>query len=69
MADEYAPIGRVPRRSPSPARYVVLNPRGIPAGSYIVRVGDRRWYEGDTYDGPVDHVANLVERGFLREEG
>lgn len=33
--------------------YRVANPRGIPAGSYIIRVGDRRWCEGDLYDGPV----------------
>lgn len=33
--------------------YRVANPRGIPAGSYIIRVGDRRWFEGDVYDGPV----------------
>lgn len=33
--------------------YRVANPRGIPAGSYIIRVGDRRWFEGDAYDGPV----------------
>lgn len=33
--------------------YRVANPRGIPAGSYIIRVGDRRWFEGELYDGPV----------------
>lgn len=46
-------------------RYVVANPRGIPAGRHILRVGERRWYEGDVYDGPV--TERLVRDGFIRE--
>lgn len=35
------------------ATYIVANPRGLPAGTWIIRVDDRRWFEGDVYDGPV----------------
>ena len=52
-------------------RYVVANPRGIPAGRYILhaRVGDedRYWFEGDDYDGPVtDRFVN--ERFIVPKE-
>lgn len=40
-------------KSTANVTYRVANPRGIPAGSYIIRVGDRRWFEGELYDGPV----------------
>lgn len=40
-------------KSTAAVTYRVANPRGIPAGSYIIRVGDRRWFEGELYDGPV----------------
>lgn len=52
------------KRKPKP-QYVVANPRGIPQGRHILRVGERRWYEGDAYDGPV--TDRLVEGGFLLE--
>lgn len=47
------------------ARYVVANPRRIPPGKHILRSGDRRWYEGDPYDGPVSE--RLLRDGFLVE--
>ena len=45
--------------------YRVANPRGIPSERHVLRIGDRRWYEGDTFDGPVDE--RLVRDGFLVE--
>lgn len=45
--------------------YRVANPRGLPAGTWILRVGDRRWAEGDPYDGPV--TTRFVEQGFIVE--
>lgn len=46
-------------------RYVVVNPRGIPAGRYIFRQGERRWFEGEVYDG--DAPEEPLRRGFLIE--
>lgn len=48
-------------------RYVVGNPRGIPAGRHILQNADKskRWFEGDAYDGDV--ADWLIERGFLVE--
>lgn len=45
------------------AGWVVANPRGIPAGRYILRNGERRWFEGDAYDGPV--TDRLVADRFI----
>lgn len=51
----------------SAKRYIVGNPRNIPAGRHILSNADRskRWYEGDAYDGEVEDW--LVKRGFLVE--
>lgn len=51
-------------------RYVVANPRGIPAELPVFRQrqpdGDvRGWFEGDAYDG--DSPAEPLRRGFLVE--
>ena len=51
------------RAAPRTGHFIVANPRGIPAGRHILRVGDQRWYEGDVYDGPVDE--RLLRDGFL----
>ena len=48
------------------ATYIVANPRGLPAGSWIIRVGDRRWAEGDVYDGPV--TERFIDNGFIVAE-
>lgn len=53
------------RKPAAPVTYRVANPRGLPAGSWIVRIGDRRWCEGDPYDGPV--TERLVAQGFIVE--
>lgn len=45
--------------------YVVANPRGLREGSWIVRQGERRWFEGDVFDGEV--TERLVEQGFVVE--
>ena len=51
-----------------PGRYRVINPRGIPAGRFIIRErkGGKdtgRWFEGEEYDG--DSVEHWLERGFI----
>lgn len=51
-------------------RYVVANPRGIPAGLPVFRQAQRDgvirgWLEGDAYDG--DAPAEPLRRGFLVE--
>ena len=48
-----------------PKTYRVTNPRGIPTGRYILRLDERQWFEGDTYDGPV--TDRLIEQGFIVE--
>ena len=47
--------------------YIVANPRRIPAGRHVLRIGDRVWFEGDPYDGPV--TDRLVHDGFVVEQG
>lgn len=51
-----------------PGRYRVINPRGIPAGHFIIRNVKHgketgRWFEGDEYDG--DSVEHWLQRGFI----
>jgi len=46
-------------------KYVVVNPRNIPDGKYIFRQGDKRWFEGDVYDG--DEPEEPLRRGFIAE--
>ena len=49
--------------------YTVLNPRGIPKGRHILRVGEERWYEGDRFDPPKGcDVKRLLRDGFIGEE-
>ena len=49
-------------------RYIVLNPRNIPVGRYIIHSGEQRFYEGDEIDASqVKNAAALVDRGFLKE--
>lgn len=45
--------------------YIVANPRGIPPGRYIVRVGNRRYFEGDAFEG--DPPARFIAEGFVVE--
>ena len=52
--------------------FVVINPRKIPKGRFIIRevvkgkeVG--RWYAGDVYDG--GKVEHWLERGFIEKGG
>lgn len=44
--------------------FVVLNPRSIPKGRFIIRDGNVRYFEGDTYNG--DKADHWLERGFIR---
>ncbi len=45
--------------------YIVANPRGLPAGKWIVRDGAKRYFEGDTYEGTPP--ARFIAEGFVRE--
>lgn len=48
--------------------YIVRNPRGIPQGRHILRVGDERWYEGDRFDPPAKcDIKRLLRDGFIEE--
>ena len=53
------------RAAPLMGRFIVANPRRIPKDRHILRVGDKRYFEGDVYDGPDD--GRLVRDGFLVE--
>ena len=57
----------MPSKAKTERRYIVANPRGIPAGKYIlhsrIEEEDRYWFEGDDYDGPV--TERLVKNGFI----
>ncbi len=50
--------------------YVVANPRGIPKGVRILRIGNKEWFEGDVYDGPTKEGRKphrFVADGFVVE--
>lgn len=53
-------------------KYVVQNPRGIPKGIRILRVGEREWKEGETFvkpkECPTDTLKRWVEDSFLIAE-
>jgi hypothetical protein len=56
----------MPKRSaPRSGHFIVANPRGIPPERHVLRVGNKRYFEGDVYDGPDD--GRLVRDGFLVE--
>lgn len=57
---------RVEPKEPPAKRYRVANPRGIPKGRHVLRVGARRWQEGNVYHGPV--TERLLREGFIVEE-
>jgi len=47
-------------------KYTVLNPRGIPAGKHIIRVGERRYMEGEMFEPPSGcDIERLLRDGFL----
>ncbi len=52
-----------PGRKPA-GPFVVINPRKIPKGRFIIREGDKRWFEGDAYDGPKAEM--WLGRGFIK---
>lgn len=47
--------------------YIVANPRAIPLGRHVLRIGERVWFEGDAYDGPA--TDRLVRDGFVVKQG
>ncbi len=51
--------------------YTVGNPRGIPLGIHVLRIGEQVWYEGEGFDPPEDmpeaRVQELVLKTFLLE--
>jgi hypothetical protein len=52
-----------PGRKPT-GPFAVINPRKIPKGRFIIREGDKRWFEGDAYDGPK--AEHWLRRGFIK---
>mgnify|MGYP003423201177 FL=1 len=50
---------------PKTTTYIVANPRGLPAGKWIVKVDGRLYFEGDTYEGTPP--ARFLAEGFVRE--
>lgn len=47
--------------------YVVANPRGLPKGSWIIKVDGKRYYEGDVFDGQAP--ARFLASGFVVQKG
>lgn len=47
--------------------FVVINPRKIPKGRFIIHEGDKRWFEGEVYDGPKAEM--WLGRGFIKPKG
>ena len=54
---------------PTAKKYVVANPRGIPAGIHVLNIAGKRYFEGDECDAPLSaiQVRNLTADGFLKE--
>ena len=52
-----------------PKKYRVLNPRKMPKGTWIVRFGEERWYEGDVFSAPrgFDKDGRLLRNRFIKE--
>lgn len=51
-------------------KYRVLNPRGLPAGAWIIRFGAERWCEGDDFAPPRGMgLDRFLAQGFLEEVG
>lgn len=62
----------MPKKTDTPPTYIVANPRGIPAEIDGERIpifgqGERRWFEGDIYDG--DSPDEPLRRGFIVPKG
>ena len=55
----------MPKKIQPSGSYIVANPRGIPAGRYIVRVGERRYFEGDAFEGVPPE--RFIRDGFVVE--
>ena len=62
------------RKAPSTGRYRVLNPRGLPKGTWIIRFRnkkagiDARWHEGDVFDPPPGmDMERFLRDGFVEE--
>ena len=50
---------------PKTTTYIVANPRGLPAGKWIVKVDGRLYFEGDAFEGVPS--ARFIAEGFVRE--
>ena len=50
---------------PKTTTYIVANPRGLPAGKWIIRDGARRYFEGDVFEG--EPPRRFVAEGFVVE--
>lgn len=56
---------KTPKTIEKVTTYIVANPRGLPAGKWVVRDGAKRYFEGDTYEGTPP--ARFLAEGFVRE--
>lgn len=54
----------MPAKPKAMGPFVVINPRKIPKGRFIIREGDKRWFEGDAYGGPKAEM--WLGRGFIK---
>ena len=50
---------------PKTTTYVVANPRGLPAGKWIVKVDGRLYFEGEAFEGVPS--ARFIAEGFVVE--
>ncbi len=50
---------------PKTTTYIVANPRGLPAGKWIVKVDGRLYFEGDAFEGVPS--ARFIAEGFVVE--
>jgi hypothetical protein len=48
---------------PKTTTYVVANPRGLPAGKWIVKVDGRLYFEGDAFEGVPS--ARFLQQGYV----
>ena len=48
---------------PKTTTYIVANPRGLPAGKWIVKVDGRLYFEGDAFEGVPS--VRFLQQGYV----
>lgn len=56
---------KTPKTIEKVTTYIVANPRGLPAGKWIVKVDGRLYFEGDAFEGVPS--ARFIAEGFVVE--